>query len=341
MTPTLSRSICACALLVGWMGSAHAEPPAAETPNAPIPAPPGTPGGAPPTDAPAGAPPPMDSGTITLQLHDPKSNLDGPPVVTLAGLAAGPLRPVDDGTQGDPHAGDHVYTATIPGWDGSTTSIEVTDGSHAWTASGAHEGGSSFWVRIHDARTLQIGEHKPDADPSSGPTEEALGEASSSASAPSSTWTATLVLWGIAAGGMAFGLGFGLMRTVRPDAPPEARVLGTVPRSPYLEPRTIYAGDVAATLSALGARRLLMIGPPPARLPPSTIGVPIEDGALPDEIYATAYDLALQEGPPIAFLVTDPSAMEGPNPVERLAARIDGRFWLILQASGAQGAGTA
>ncbi len=283
------------------------------------------------------APPPPrgsdGSATIVLQLHDPKSNLKGPPRVRLGALDGQTLLPVDDGTGADPHANDRVFSVSLDGWDGTTTSFEVSDGKTTWKARGKHEGGTWIWVRIHNERTMQIGEGTPEV---SGPVDGEEGRPPASdqgaliGPVSETVWAVTAALWALVAASLSAGLGLGMALVVR-GGPRAAAILGA--EASPVPSRLLAPSELEPTLQALGSRRLLLIGPPPPSLPPALQPLVIADGALPEEILAAARELALVDGAPLALLVTDPRSMDQPagSPaLDRLLTLVGARFPVLV-----------
>lgn len=304
-------------------------------------------------DAPLPAPERAPAGSVVLQLHDPKGSLEGAPSLRISTVAGAPIRPVDDGTGVDPHAGDAVYSAAIAGWDGELATFEVTDGTTTWQATGKGDGGPWLWVRIHDRRTMQVGDqtspggsggggHHPGPEPGPG---GGSGRISGGAVLAKGTeWFAMGVGWTLIGAAAAVGLGVGSGLWARRWSTRPAPVAGSAYVATRVSPARVPRSQLGAALEQLGARRLLAVGVVPMTPPPGCIVLPIEPGALPDEIYAAAGDIALHEGPPLVLLVADAAAMDRPawvDPVERLLTLVAGRFPVLVLVDEDQGAGTS
>lgn len=294
----------------------------------------------------------VEPGTIILQLHDPKSNLSGPPELRLAALPDAVFHPLDDGKGVDPHAGDRVFSAALSGWDGEATTFKLSDGKRSWTARGKHEGGTWIWVRLHNERTLQVGDGAPPeaAEGSGGGPVGLLGPSTGSRTevpsgsnplGPVSTtvWVVTAGIWGLALSSLLGALGLGIARLGQ--APVRPAVVRSEREPPPPVPlRRLRPEELGAALEALGERRLLVVGRVEGTPLPSSLQVfEVEPGALPAELLAAATELALREGPPLALLVLDRSALdreEGPDALASLERRLAGRFpVLVLDAAGA------
>jgi hypothetical protein len=296
------------------------DPAAAPPPGAPPP-----PGEGPPA---GGAPAPTG---ITLQLHDPRGSLDDAPRVTFEGMD-GTLLPVDDGTAGDPRAGDGVYTVTLGGWSGREVALTVTDGETTWKARGTHDGSPWLWVRIHDARTMQVGNSGegpgPSAGVAAGPRDGASSSASAvvgAATASWAEWAPSLVVWGAAAVGFGAALALGMVWMGR--APTRAaRVEGADARV-RVPPTLVPLSDATGVVAPLGARRWLVVGAWPDGLPRTGIALRVAPGATAPEVRETLRELGSCEGPPLAVLVTDASVLDRRDarpPLDDLLAVLDG-----------------
>lgn len=308
---------------------------------------------APETAASQPAPPPQNGAALVLQLHDPFGLLAGPPAVRVIGHKDAPLRPVDDGTGADPVAEDGVYSAPMDPIPAGVVSLEVLDGVHAWRAGGKHDGGHWLWARLHGETVMAVGEAASVATADEAPAPRPPRPPGGSAPVPGGglprelapeavarIWSATRVVWAVVGAALAAGLGWGFARGVRSASGRAAAVEGLPPLAPAAATRLVPLA-LPAAVDALGAVRLLVVGPVPPGLPAGCRPFRVEDGALPAEVVAAAAELALRPGPPVALLVTDAARLDHPAgsaPLAALEAAVAGRFPLLVVD---QGAGTA
>jgi hypothetical protein len=283
-----------------------------------------------PSPAPGGAVAPTG---ITLQLHDPRESLDDAPRVTVEGID-GTLLPVDDGTLGDPRAGDGVYTVSLGAWSGRDVALTVTDGETTWRARGTHDGSAWLWVRIHDARTMQVGntgEGPGPSDPGAaggGPGDGAPSPASvvvGAATASWAEWAPSLVVWGAAAAGFAVAFAAGLVRVAR--APVAAARLLDAPAFVRVAPTLVPVTEVPGIVAALGPRRWLVVGSWPDGVARTGAAFIVAPGAAAAEVLVTLRTVASREGPPVAVLVTDATILDRRDarpPLDELLALLDG-----------------
>jgi len=263
--------------------------------------------------------------TYPLRILDPAGLLEGEVTVILVGdqgsrkFVAKP----ETGSQGSAHATPIYATSMEP--VGSTMTIRVINAGNSWVGTlpalkGLDE--PEAYVKVLPTGVVELVERSTVSRPL--PVEVVPRRASDAKPGPG------LWLWGVLFLGLGVGGGIGLVvlgRRPRGDCR-----LDTAAEAPT-PPRRLAAADLtSAVRGPLANHRLVVLGELEEPLPHV---IPCRDRApLPQELVRAVERLAVVPGPSVGLLLTRPDLLDeaGPgDPLERLAAEIDGRFplWVV------------
>jgi hypothetical protein len=242
------------------------------------------------------------------------------------------VKVTDRGDHPDANANDGVLSAAAFGGVEGQLTVAVTAGEERWEGSASlttdvanpelslmltADGGVANWEMQQPEQRL---EPLIIANPS--------GEA---VLATTNAGMRGVWLWLVLLGATGLGLGHAWVRLGR-------RPMGPARLTPEREPGTVPPGRFDASqrqavLDALAGERRVVVAGPLAHAPAGVIRVE-EIAPLPVELVLAIEQLAAQDGPPVAMVVTDPAVLDRPaeqDPCQELARLVDRRFPLWIQ----------
>jgi hypothetical protein len=136
-------------------------------------------------------------------------------------------------------------------------------------------------------------------------------------------------LWLVLFGAIGVGLAHAVVRFGRRPVGGSRLSPGPAPGEAPTE--RFDAPQLPVLLDALeGERRVVVLGPVPS---PRAWLLHVEDHApLPQELVLAVERLAARDGLPVALVITDPSRLDGPEPIPELARLVARRFPLWVQS---------